>query len=290
MAMISRSRKFILLSIIGLVGIFGIYFVNTFNLTNRLPWVLGLITFFKVHNDIYFNDLLRWPVGIVAGSALMLFLLSNVLLSKKKSADCFKYMYLYVIVITAAIFFIYVADRYPSIYYISHILPIAIILIIAGFWHLIINFPNLKKQLLAFFILVLLFNFGLNAQNFYAWERNYGDFSTAYQVIIDRYNFEEEVIFGQYLRTYYLRPLNKINKISMLNYKKYTFDQFLDDLDKYDAGWITWETRKSYHIDDEIIDYVSNNFQKQHGIGVDDTKVEVYYFSIDKLQDDTSLE
>jgi hypothetical protein len=126
----------------------------------------------------------------------------------------------------------------------------------------------------------VVFHFLTNAPSFYNWESNYGQHSEAYQVIIDHYQYEDEVIFGQYLRTYYLQPLDNIRHISMRNLKQYSFDNFMADLEKYDSGWATWETRKSYHLDDQVRAYIETYFLKLHGEGVDDTGVEVYYYSI----------
>ncbi len=65
----------------------------------------------------------------------------------------------------------------------------------------------------------------------------------------------------------------------MRNLKQYTFDHFIADLEKYDSGWVTWETRKSYHLDDQVRAYIDTYFLKLHGEGVDETGVEVYYYS-----------
>ena len=102
--------------------------------------------------------------------------------------------------------------------------------------------------------------------------------------IVDNYNPENDIIMGQYLRTYYLKDLEgNVTIISMLNNKLYSYDQFQEDLEKYGNGWITWETRKGYHIRKDIKNYIGKNFVKYHGSGVDNTKIEVYYFNRDML-------
>ena len=70
----------------------------------------------------------------------------------------------------------------------------------------------------------------------------------------------------------------EFNYISMLNARKYKYETFLEDVQKYDAGWITWETRKSYHINNSILSYIDKNFTKHHGKNMDNLGVEVYYF------------
>ena len=128
-------------------------------------------------------------------------------------------------------------------------------------------------------LLVIVFNFSKQVPDLYFGLNNNGAFSEAYQVIIDKYDYDNEVIFGQYLRTYYLQDLDNIRVVSLQNNQTYTFEQFLDDLEKYQKGWITWETKKSYHVADEIVYFVDSNFEKIHGSRIDDTNVEVYYFS-----------
>jgi hypothetical protein len=279
LALLTKQPKFIILALFGVTSIAGLYFANLFNLLNRFPWVIGLITFFRLRNVLYYYYLLQHPFGAAAGLLLIIFLVIKILQFKKDSEELHKNLYLLVIVATSAIFFIFIANRYTSIVYISHIMPIALILIIGGFSHLVEQFPK-KRVLLTFFLVVLvLSSFITYGMDFYSWTSEFGEFDTAYQVIRDNYSYEEEVIFGQYLRTYYLQPMEKIRHISMLNLQQYTFDKFLSDLDRYDSGWLTWETRKAYHIQPQILEYIDTYFIKLHGEGIDDTMVEVYYYS-----------
>ena len=65
----------------------------------------------------------------------------------------------------------------------------------------------------------------------------------------------------------------------MKNNQKYSFKEFITDLKKYPSGWVTWETRKSYHLKPEILSYINENFIKYNGNGIDKTGIEIYYFS-----------
>ena len=65
----------------------------------------------------------------------------------------------------------------------------------------------------------------------------------------------------------------------MKNNAIYKFDEFIIDLNKYESGWITWETRKSYHLDKKIREYIDDHFIKYSGDGVNDTNVNVYYYN-----------
>jgi len=279
MAGLTKSKKYVILVIFGFIGICGLILANVFNVLDRLPWVLGLITFFKIRNTAYFDYLFRHPLGTSAGFILIIIFLLK-WFKQKKDMDAFhKELYLLTLTVTAVIFFIFIANRYTSSVYISHIMPIALILIISGFWYLIQHFPKRGVYLLLLFNILVLSNFIIVVPGFYSWNTPYGNFSTAYQVINDNYQEEDEVIFGQYLRTYYLQPLDNIRHISMRNHQTYSFSQFLDDLQNHKAGWITWETRKAYHIQPEILSYIDTHFLKLHGAGIDDTNVEVYYYS-----------
>jgi len=62
-----------------------------------------------------------------------------------------------------------------------------------------------------------------------------------------------------------------------LQHPRIPFETFMENIDKYDRIWITWETKKSYHLNTAIIGYVDGHFEKIHGRGVDNSKVEVYF-------------
>ena len=147
---------------------------------------------------------------------------------------------------------------------------------------------NNKSSIIVFTALLFFLvgiNFYQNIDIHYGSSHRYGSFSRAYEIIIDNYNPENEVIFGQYLRDFYLQELQNtdVETINMKNNRRYSFETFMDDLHKYEAGWITWETRKSYHLERDIIEFIDENFEKLHGDGVDDSKVEVYYFENNML-------
>lgn len=279
MALLTKTKKYIVLSLLGLTSITGVIIGYHFQLFKKFSWIFRLFTFFKRQNIGYFNYLFQHPFGASAGLLLSIVLIIKILNLKKDSETRQKYLYLMIVVSAAAIFFIFIANRYTSLLYISHVIPIAMILILAGFYFLLQKYPKLRNILLFLLVFLLISNFYFASKDFYSWAKGYGKFSSAYQTIIENYQYDEEVIFGQYLRTYYLQPLEEFKYISMRNNKKYHFSQFLEDLEKHKAGWLTWETRKSYHIEPEIRKYIDTHFLKIHGSGIDDTQVEVYYYS-----------
>lgn len=281
MAIVEKSSKYRVLVWLGLAGLLGLLLVDLFDLPIRLPWVLDTITLLEQRNDIYFQFLFRYPFGMLTGSLLVIYIVYRLIKTKPVSQKQIRLMYLLVITITSALFFSYFADRYSSFVYISHVVPLALILIMAGVWKITARWLSQSTLLKGATVILVLVHFLMGMNAFFNWERSYGDYSTAYQIIVENYDDENEVIFGQYLRTYYLQPLNQINHISMLNRQRYSYDQFLADLEQQPSGWIVWETRKAYHIEPQILTFIDTHFIKLHGEGIDNTMVEVYYYSYD---------
>lgn len=287
LAVIEKQKKFIILSIVGIltgsVIVFGIRILTTSGMIDYnymyMPRFQQFLSFFGMRRFEYLNDLLQNPFGVLAGFSLIIFMAYVLIVSNKDTVYFRKYLYLFVILTTSAIFFIFIADRVAWFFYVSHITPIALILIISGYWHLHEVHFNKPVFMVTLLLVVLVFNFGKYVPDLYYGKNNNGEFREAYQVIIDNYDYDNEVIFGQYLRTYYLQDLENVRIVSLQNNQTYQFKQFMEDLEKHQHGWITWETQKSYHIADEIVTFVERNFDKIHGTSIDDTNVEVYYFS-----------
>ncbi len=279
LAFSEKNPKYILLTIFGFLSLI-------------ICYRLGVIDRFSAHlslmgrvNSIYLNYLSNFPVGVGLGiSYLVLGFISLFVFLKQKNKEL---AYFYSLILFSAIFFIWFADRYAGFLYISHIVPISILLIFFLYLALLKIF-NLKKVkiLLSFFLIFsVLLGFINRVQRLYGTRHGYGNYSEAYQIIIDNYNPEKEVLFGQYARAYYLRELgDDLKGISLLKNRQYKFEDFLEELSKYEAGWVTWETRKGYHIRGEIRSYVDNNFVKHHGRDVDESNVEIYYFEKSMLE------
>jgi uncharacterized membrane protein len=292
LAVIEKKKKYILLSVFGIL-IVPVMVIVLQLLTrsgminynyNYLPSFMHFFSAFGMRRFEYFNYLLYNPFGVVAGLSLFVFMAYILITKIKDSILLRKYLFLFVITITSAVFFIFIADRVAWYFYISHITPIALIIIMSGFWYL--NKIYIKKPIIMAIVLllILIFNFSKQIPDLYFGINDNGVYSEAYQVIVDAYDSDNEVIFGQYLKTFYLQDIENGRSVSMQNNQTYAIEQFKEDLEKYQQGWITWETKKSYHLADEIIDFIDNNFEKIHGSSIDDTNVEVYYFSWSDLE------
>lgn len=276
MAFLTKEKKYKNLALLGLLASVLIFLAYFFGLTDRF---LGHLCFFGRSNYSYIKNLISYPFGPTLGYFLFALSFFFFTFFPRRLKD--KFIYLYCLLLFSWFFFIYIGDRYYTFLYFSHFTPFLLIILITSFFMFSYLF---RKKVTKGAFLVLLFaflasNFTQNVDAIYETDTSYGKYRQAYQVIIDRYDPEKDVIFGQYLRKYYLQELPENTKtIDMERRKSYEFDTFIQDLQEYKSGFITWETRKGGHLVEEIKDYVAANFQKLHGEGIDKTRVEVYYF------------
>ena len=63
------------------------------------------------------------------------------------------------------------------------------------------------------------------------------------------------------------------------------FNEIYDTLKKYPSGWLTWHSFHSWRMDPKLLDYTNLYFKKLHGRGIDDTNVEVFYYTDSMLVD-----
>lgn len=274
-----KERKYIVATISGFLGMIFIVFLGLFT---KILWEIShFLSFFGKMNYEYLEMFTSYPFPYEVG-IVFLSLLFTWMFFMNRSELKNRIIYLCMFIFFSLPFFIFVANRYAAFVYISHITTISIILIIVTYYWLMKVFTN--KHIKSVLFILLLLQIGVSFYNgfdrSYRMDDNNGAFSAAYQVIIQNYDPEKEVIIGQYLRPYYIRDIGpKAKIISMGNYQNYSIGRFMDDINKYEGGWITWETRKYYHIQPDIIDYIDQNFKKYHGEGIDNTSVEVYYFN-----------
>lgn len=276
LAIFKRERKYIICSLIGLWGSLIVFLTYYFGLTTKFT---GFLSFFGRKNYVYLEYLTQFPffkeMGVLLLSIGLILLFIN-----KERRD--KLMYFYLTIGFSLVFFIWIADRYAGYVYISHIVVISMILIIFVYYSLVRCFNKKIIKIVLYFLLIffLCLSFYNGFDGIYKNENSNGRFNGAYATIKENFNSEEQVIFGQYLRTYYLQGLpDNTLIIDMRSNSNYTYEEFYNDLSNSSSGWLTWETRKSYHIQSQIIKYIDANFKKYHGNGIDNTNVEVYYFN-----------
>ena len=301
LAVYLREKKYIILSSAG--GIAGALLAGALLLIGAksdfklISLVANNLTFFSRRTFSYIDFLAEYPFnGIVSFSLLVPGLFLIFFTNKKESTA--RMVYLYIAVIFSLIFFIFVADRYSRFKYISHIIPIAIMLIV----YMMVFFSRIsgKKSVTALFSILLVCGVLNCNKNFetrlggllYPKYSRYKSLdpvdsypSIAYQTLIDQYDPQNEVIFANRFRTYYLRDIGRIVRhIDMLEYNQYKFKTFWKDINTYGEGWVVFELDKIYHLDKKLLAYVNKFFKKYHGVGVDDTNIEMFYFNREMIR------
>jgi len=273
------ERKYLTASVIGALGLLATAVIV--KMTDRLGFLPFFVSFFDQDNTVYLEYLLEFPFELAAGVIFFFggFLAVNL---AANAAVRTKLTYLYIISAFSLVFLVYIGDRYASRAYMIHVVPIGVLLAVYGFAEFLSALDS--RAIHALLIGLLLLNVVVPLHPAGPGDNDYEsiyyedseDFTTAYGTIESNYD-EDEVIIGLFIRDFYLKDLDgdaSTNRIP----RGYSMDQLEDNLSAADSGWITWETRKGYHIDSEVEEYVDENFEKYHGEGIDDTGVEVYYF------------
>ncbi|MBI2410369.1 MAG: glycosyltransferase family 39 protein [Candidatus Kerfeldbacteria bacterium] len=283
LALMYRHPTAILSCVVGIIGItLATYFIRY---TDVLFSIEGFFAPLTLRHFIYLRFIAGYPFPVWLGTVALIGTMFGCWMIRRRQARD-KMVYLSTLVAVALFFFIFVADRYTTFTYISHIVPFGLMLILYG----MVVFPSLllksfprAVRVWKIVVTVLVLSFCIAAVYshrgvLYGEEYAYGRFSEAYQVIVEDYQ-PEQAVFAQYLRGIYVDGLPaNTHVVNMLKNKAYTEQQFFADLHAYPSGWITWETRKAYHLRQSIRLYIRQHFRHVHGVGVDNTHVEVYYF------------
>lgn len=276
LAGVYKKYRYIFPAIVGLLGsLGGIWFV----LSGRFRFS-GMLSWWGRNNRDYLRHIYDFPLGYQLFVIFCLLALFSILLYWKKhkiSLPLKRVVFIPVLLGFGTIFFIYFADRYAAFVYSSHLTLFALIgsLILVSL--LIRHFSKLGQL----FFVGMVVSMGLvplvTAQAEKYHSQGEAKHSVAYRVIIDNYNPETDVLFAQYARNYYLRGIDNPSFISMERNKTYEFEKFLIDASSSERIWAAWESGKGYHLQDIIKAFIDARFEKLHGRGIDDTRVEVYF-------------
>ena len=281
MAILKREKKYIYsFVILGSLIITAIFVAFLTNFSLYLKKITDFVGIVYPPHSLYWTDLFsdNFTVYIVSMGLLLFsipFMIRNT-----------KFVYLSLITFSTAIILVHFADRYHSSVYISNIIPLSLLLIIMSLFNICKKIKNkgINTFLIIVFVALIGMNFYSNIDNIYNKEdllTQNVKFKPAYETIIEN-SEDEQVILGQYLRAYYIKDAFKnknLTFVSMGSYQDFSYDEFQDVIHRFDSGWVTWETRKSYHIENNTRDYVEKNFVKYHGEGIDTTNVEIFYFN-----------
>ena len=241
------------------------------------PSFFSWIDIYAPNKSEYFFFLFDYPFGIF----LSLFLLAVLGVLIKKNRELLYYLCL---TVTALAFFAFFSDRHSHFLYISNFMVIAWLLLLPGAAFIAYSFfrtrENIWQIVFSAFVLLAVFTPlmgtpGILIEKYRVEDSMYCTFREGYADLNAGYR-DGDLLMAQYLRTYYITISGDIRIESLQNYQSYSYDRFLDTTARHDRIWITWETRKSYHIQPEIIEFVDAHFEKIHGEGIDETNVELY--------------
>ncbi len=277
LAFTSRERRHVILAIAGaIVALILIIYSRMYHgLEEYAEW----FTPFLMRNTEYFNFVTGYPFGGCGLFLIFAGLAASFLVQDKEIRN--RRIYLYLLVALTLFFFILVADRYAHINYASHVMPIALLLILDPFCFVVTRIRRRIGQCVIYILFAgwIVYQFDAEFSSVYGNNNDRAQFSAAYATIIDNFKPDQDVIFAQYIREYYLKDLAPGTRIiDMLNLKQYTLEQFRKDCSMEKSGFIVWASRKRSHLPEDLMEYIDDHFQHLHGWGVDYTKVEVYYF------------
>lgn len=275
-AVTTREKKYIISVLLGVLLIIVFSFSD---FTNKY---LKYMTFFSgsryVYKDILFNSPFKsWlTISLILIGGFFIYFTRN-----KKFQDGMVLSYLNTVVITVV--FIYIVFFGVSFRYVSFAVPILIMLAITAYFYVTKLLFN--KYIHSFLIVLILFTGIFHYSGIFAQTYENNRFSPAwpskaYPELIDNYK-KGEPIFAQYFNQYYINDIDtSAFLVDMSRDKRYTFEKFIDDINKYKKGWITWYTfNQAQHIDEQIAEYSNLYFKKSHGLGIDNTGVELFYFT-----------
>jgi hypothetical protein len=238
----------------------------------------------------YYNFLFN--NGLPANAVIMSLIAGTGVLFNNTIARNIKLTIAYMLAFIAMtlVFMVYImADTGRDYRYIVHIVPLVVavsayVLYISG-----VHFISKRMGALALLIplLYMVISFSREYRELYIKHPWSPQYRVAYADIKSRYAPGESILY-QNMKSYYLDPesLAGDKAIKLGRRQEMTVDQFKNTFLAQRAGWIVFDTHKSYHLDQAIIAYIHRKAQKIHGSGVDDTGVEVFYFKHDTATSD----
>jgi hypothetical protein len=279
-----QEKKYILLTALSCAAMPVVFLLMPGKTISKITAMIG---FFEVYHPVYFRLMALKPFLpplnlVLLAASLIIIAIAQPTINKKRLFYCSIY------VVAALIFFVFMADYYGRHFrYISHIMPFAILLIC--FAYLVILKVYRHKAVLVIgtglLIATQAYDLTIAAKDLVHGLPEQPRPSIAYATIVENLR-HGEVIFGQYLRDYYLQGIGEDTVLISLGSIRrdvrgtnpYKFNDFYRDLIRHKKGWIVWQSYKQYNIDRKIVAYVKTLFKQYHGKDLDDTGVEVYYF------------
>lgn len=277
-----RSRGLLVLFLLGLCT--GFLTLAFWPQISSFETATEFLEFSQRTNLDYIGLLFDYPLGLL-GLAISTIMFIYSLFSKNDALKEF-YVFSYLVCILPLFVLIFGIDRFSHIVYVSNLLPFAIFLGVGGCIIAIQLIPINKIRILLYSFLMLLMLTNLYSAWGVIYEREnfyFADYSRAYASIVKNYNPETDAIFMGYSRAYYLRDLDyRGGPIHLFGNKDYSEEaemRFLQTLQSYESGFITWDEFAAGDIKTSTKEYIGEHFKQLSGAGLDKTRVEVYYFN-----------
>lgn len=276
----THERKYGAILIAALLGIGAIALLWQ---TGMLPdSITHFIGFFTRSHVEYLRFISQYPFQTVVGIGVILSaLISSLFIGDTERQQ--RLTYLTCILAFGLLFYFFIAQRYSSFAYVLPLSIVALVLVgglLRELWHAPILHRLLWRAGLSTVLLISMSSTLWATYPAIFNETNvYGKFSAVEQTLMEQYTAGEAII-AQYPRRFYLQQLPQDTRIISMKFNQlYTTEQLITDVQQTGEGWIIWEKRKQYHLRPSVVKYVKQHFEHKQGTGIDDTNVEVYYFT-----------
>lgn len=284
MAASAREQKYINLSglILSMLVVIIIgYLLGLGGIFRKLNW----IDLFASTKMAYFDYLFNYPLGMIISGFLLAILLLFIIRTKNRAL-----LYYFTLTLTALVFFAFYSARYASFMYISNYTVIAWMLLLSALAilsYILLSFCQSTRKsptweiVFSVIIVIALITPVMGSQGisplvfFEEYSSSRPDFNVGYAELNKNYQ-TGDLLMGQYLRHIYISIPGEVTFESLRNNRRYSYEEFIHTITQYDRIWVTWEARKSYHIRSDIKDFIDSHFEQVSGIGVDESRVQVY--------------
>lgn len=264
-----RIRIVSIISMVALVAAVALMFSDLFRHS-------GFVSFFGRRNYGYIDHIFGYPFP--GGFGLVLTALTTVYAIRSRKLPL---LFVCVLVWFGLVFFVFIGDRYVSFAYTSHLTLFALLTSVVGFALLVDLLPARTARALFIAMAVLVAADSATSIARFHSGPSTPQHSLVYSTLSEKYDPASEEIFALLGRSYYMYQAGITEWSSIPRGREYSLSDLQSDVEAAGSGWIVWESNKYFHLDREVIDYMNDNFRKLYGEGVDDTRVELFYFSVD---------
>jgi len=217
----------------------------------------------------YFKFILEYPLPAIVSAAIIIPVLPQ-LFKRRQSA------YLLIIILTYSFFLTFFSQKSTSSAYIVHLLPSAMLLLLMAINTIFKN--PLKHTIYLLIILVSVFRLISLTNYLYYGRDDRPKLQQAYQIIKNQLKPDQQIL-GIQVRDYYLQNLPVDTPIiNLAEAQALSINELFKFFNQSSASYIVWEQEKFAHFQPTVLDYIQTHSQKLAGQGLDENKVEIYYY------------